>query len=183
MTTFGMYGGKKFQDKQREELLSLLDAMIHGDEAGTVTMAGTVLFFYERMSQFKDRLDFHNQCLLANIRYQSDKIFMRLCLKKGEHKKIILEKVGERNMAYYKLRWTERKGEKDYEAGFGIGPRFHPTFRNAKVVVETERLITFEKVILDSGIVAEQVHHLKSWDGYFGIEEEKVDGNKDKKHK
>jgi 3-polyprenyl-4-hydroxybenzoate decarboxylase len=58
MTTFGMYGGKKFQDKQREELLSLLDAMIHGDEAGTVTMAGTVLFFYERMSQFKDRLDF-----------------------------------------------------------------------------------------------------------------------------
>lgn len=83
-------------------------------------------------------------------------------------------------MAYYKLRWTERKGEKDYEAGFGIGPRFHSEFRNAKVVVETERHITFERVILDSQTVAEQIHHLKSWDGYFDIEEEKVDGSKDK---
>ena len=81
-------------------------------------------------------------------------------------------------MVYYRLRWTERK--KDYGAGFGIGPRFHPKFNNAKIVVETERLVTFERIILDSETVAEQVHHLKSWDGYFGIEEEKVDGCKDK---
>jgi hypothetical protein len=79
-----------------------------------------------------------------------------------------------KDMAYYKLRWTERKGEKDYSTGFGIGPRFHPKFSNTKVVAETERTITFERVILDSETLAEQVHHLKSWDGNFGIEEEKV---------
>ncbi len=78
-------------------------------------------------------------------------------------------------MVYYKLRWTERKGDKDYDAGFGIGPRFHPKFSNAKIVVETERLVTFERVILDSETVAEQVCHLYSWDGNFGIDVEKVE--------
>lgn len=74
----------------------------------------------------------------------------------------------------YKLQWTERKGQKDYDTGFGIGPRFHPRFSNAKVVVETERLITFERIILDSGIVAEQIHHLESWDGNFDVKVEIV---------
>jgi hypothetical protein len=78
-------------------------------------------------------------------------------------------------MAYYKLRWTERKGEKDYDAGFGIGPRFHPMFNNAKVVTETDRLVTFERIILDNETVAEQVHHLKTWNGNFGIDVEKVE--------
>lgn len=79
MTAFGMYGGKKFQDKRREKLLSLLDSMIHGDEMGTVTMAGMYSsIFYDGMSPFKSQLDLHNQCLLENVRYQSSKIFREL---------------------------------------------------------------------------------------------------------
>lgn len=74
----------------------------------------------------------------------------------------------------YRLQWTERKGEKDYDTGFGIGPRFHPRFNNAKVVAETERLITFERVVLDSETVADHTHHLKSWEGNFGIIVEKI---------
>ena len=74
----------------------------------------------------------------------------------------------------YRLQWTERKGEKDYDTGFGIGPRFHPRFNNAKVVVETERFITFERIVLYSEVIADQVHHLKSWEGNFDIKVEKV---------
>lgn len=74
----------------------------------------------------------------------------------------------------YKLQWTERKKEEDYDAGFGIGPRFHPRFRNAKVANETDRIITFERIVLDSEIVADQEHHLRSWDGNFDIKVEKV---------
>lgn len=79
MTEFGMYKGKKFQDNIRTKLLALLDAMICGDEGGTVTMAGMYAsIFYDGMSPFKDQLDLHNRCLLANIKYQSDKIFREL---------------------------------------------------------------------------------------------------------
>jgi hypothetical protein len=79
MTEFGMYGGKKFQDKIRTKLLALLDAMIRGDEGGTVTMAGMYAsIFYDGMSPFKDQLDLHNRCLLANVKYQSDNIFREL---------------------------------------------------------------------------------------------------------
>lgn len=74
----------------------------------------------------------------------------------------------------YRLQWTERKKEEDYEAGFGIGPRFHSRFRNTKVVKETDRIITFERIVLDSETVADQVHHLRSWDGNFDIKVEKV---------
>ena len=74
----------------------------------------------------------------------------------------------------YRLQWTERKKEEDYETGFGIGPRFHPRFNNAKVVQETDRIITFERIILDSDTVADQVHHLRSWDGNFDIKTEKI---------
>lgn len=74
----------------------------------------------------------------------------------------------------YKIQWTERKDEKDYGVGFGIGPRFHPRFSNAKVVDETDRTITFERIVLDNEIVADQTHHLKSWEGNFDIKVEKV---------
>lgn len=74
----------------------------------------------------------------------------------------------------YRLQWSERKKEEDYETGFGIGPRFHPRFSNAKVIGETDRTITFERIVLDSETVADQVHHLKSWDGNFDIKVEKV---------
>lgn len=91
MTAFGMYGGEKFQNKRREKLLSLLDAMIHGDEMGTVTMAGMYCSaFYDGMIPFKDQLDLHNQRLLENIRYQSNKIFRELhsrVKKSGDEKK------------------------------------------------------------------------------------------------
>ena len=74
MTAFGMYGGKKFQDKQREKLLRLLDVMIHGDE-DLVNYAGMwASAFYEGTSPFKDQLDLHNRCLLSNTMCQSDKI-------------------------------------------------------------------------------------------------------------
>ena len=73
-----------------------------------------------------------------------------------------------------RIQWTERKQEKDYDTGFGIGPRFHPRFSNTKVVRETDRIITFERIVLDSETVADQVHHLRSWDGNFGIKTEKV---------
>ena len=73
-----------------------------------------------------------------------------------------------------RLQWTERKKEDDYETGFGIGPRFHSRFNNAKVVNETDRIITFERIVLDSETVADQVHHLKSWDGNFNIKTEKI---------
>lgn len=75
----------------------------------------------------------------------------------------------------YKLQWTERKKEEDYETGFGIGPRFHPRFRNTKVVNETDRIITFERIVLDSEIAADQTHHIRSWDGNFDIKVEKVE--------
>lgn len=86
----------------------------------------------------------------------------------------------------YRLQWTERKKEEDYEAGFGIGPRFHSRFRNTKVVKETDRIITFERIVLDSETVADHVHHLRSWDGNFDIKVEKVKkdekvGNKESK--
>lgn len=74
----------------------------------------------------------------------------------------------------YRLQWTERKNEKDYGTGFGIGPRFHPRFSNTKVVNETDRIITFERIILSSEIVADQEHHIRSWDGNFDIKVEKV---------
>ena len=74
----------------------------------------------------------------------------------------------------YRLQWTERKKEEDYEAGFGIGPRFHPRFRNTSVVNETDRIITFERIVLDSETVADQTHHIRSWDGNFDIKVEKV---------
>lgn len=83
-------------------------------------------------------------------------------------------------MAYYKLRWTERKDEKDRGTGFGMGPRFHPKFNNAEVVADTGRLVTFERIILDSEAVAEQVHCLESWGRNFGIDVEKVENCKDK---
>lgn len=81
----------------------------------------------------------------------------------------------------YRLQWTERKKEEDYEAGFGIGPRFHPRFINTKVVKETDRIITFERIVLDSVIAADQEHHIRSWDGNFDIKVEKV--KKDEKVK
>lgn len=81
----------------------------------------------------------------------------------------------------YKLQWTERKKEEDYETGFGIGPRFHPRFRNTKVVNETDRIITFERIVLDSEIAADQTHHIRSWDGNFDIKVEKT--KKDEKVK
>jgi len=74
----------------------------------------------------------------------------------------------------YKLQWTERKDEKDYGAGFGIGPRFHNRFCNAKIIAETDRTITLERIVLDGETVAYQIHHLKSWDGNFDIKVEKV---------
>lgn len=74
----------------------------------------------------------------------------------------------------YRLQWTERKKEDDYDAGFGIGPRFHPRFSNAKVVAETDRTIMFERIVLDSETVADQVGHIKSWYGNFNIKVEKV---------
>lgn len=74
----------------------------------------------------------------------------------------------------YRLQWTERKKEEDYDAGFGIGPRFHPRFKNTKVVNETDRIITFERIVLDSEIVADQEHHIRSWYGNFDIKVEKV---------
>lgn len=55
----------------------------------------------------------------------------------------------------YRLTWTERKKEEDYDTGFGIGPRFHPRFCNTKVVSETDRTITFERIVLDHQIAAE----------------------------
>jgi hypothetical protein len=79
MATFGMYGGEKFQNKRREKLLGLLDSMIHGDEMGTVTVAGMYgSAFYEGMIPFMDQLDLHNRCLLENVRYHSNKIFREL---------------------------------------------------------------------------------------------------------
>ena len=80
MTAFGMYGGKKFQDKIRTKLLLLLDSMIRGDETKmTVSMAGMYSSNYcDGMSPFKDQLDLHNRCLLKNVRYQSNKIFRTL---------------------------------------------------------------------------------------------------------
>lgn len=83
----------------------------------------------------------------------------------------------------YRLQWTERKDEKDHSTGFGIGPRFHNRFCNAKVISETDRTITFERIILDSETVAEQTHHLKSWDGNFDIKVEKVKKAEKKKLK
>lgn len=74
----------------------------------------------------------------------------------------------------YRLQWTERKKEDDYETGFGIGPRFHPRFNNAKVVNKTDRTITFERIVLGSDVLACQVHHLRSWDGHFDIKTEKI---------
>jgi len=75
----------------------------------------------------------------------------------------------------YRLQWTERKKEEDYGTGFGIGPRFHPRFSNTKVINETDRIITFERIVLDSEIAADQEHHIRSWDGNFGIKVEKVE--------
>jgi hypothetical protein len=77
MAIFGMYGGKKFQDKIREKLLLLLDKMIHGEEdTGTVTMTAMYSWaFCDGIDPFKDQLDLHNRCLLSNVEYQSDKIY------------------------------------------------------------------------------------------------------------
>lgn len=74
----------------------------------------------------------------------------------------------------YKLRWTERKDEDDYDVGFGIGPRFHTKFSNADVVEETDRTITFQRIVLDSETAADQTRHIKSWYGNFNIKVEKV---------
>lgn len=73
----------------------------------------------------------------------------------------------------YRLQWTERKDEEDYDTGFGIGPRFHYMFCNAKVIAETDRTMTFERIILGSKTVADQANRLKS-QGYFDIKVEKV---------
>jgi hypothetical protein len=82
----------------------------------------------------------------------------------------------------YRLQWTERKKEDDYGTGFGIGPRFHPRFSNTKVVNETDRTITFERIVLDSEIAADQARDIRSWDGNFGIKVEKIKkGNQDGK--
>lgn len=93
MTAFGMYGGKKFQDNIRTKLLLLLDSMIRGDETTTtVTIAGMYSAnFYDGMSPFRDQLDLHNQCLLANVRYQSNKIFKTL------HSKVNRERGNEKH--------------------------------------------------------------------------------------
>ena len=77
MTAFGMYGGKKFQNEQREKLLGMIDVMIHGDES-LVKLAGMYTrAFCEGMRPFGDQLDSHNLCLLLNAIYQSDKILGR----------------------------------------------------------------------------------------------------------
>jgi hypothetical protein len=81
MNSFGMYKGNKFQDRIREKLLTSLNAMIHGDEATTTVAVAGMLYsaaFYDGMSPFKDQLDLHNQCLLSNVKYQSDRIFETL---------------------------------------------------------------------------------------------------------
>lgn len=83
----------------------------------------------------------------------------------------------------YRLQWTERKNEKDHDAGFGIGPRFHYMFCNAKVIAETDRTITFERITLGSEIAAYQSHHLKSWAGNFDVKVEKVKKAEKKKLK
>lgn len=81
----------------------------------------------------------------------------------------------------YKLQWTERKNEEDYSTLFGIGPRFHPRFKNAEVVKEADGTITFQRIVLDSDTAADQAHHIQSWDGYFNVKIEKF--KKDEKTK
>lgn len=78
MTGFGMYKGKKFQDEQRDKLLKLIDAMMRSDEVATIYAGMCADAFHKGMNPFRDQLDLHNQCLLSNVKYQSDKIFVTL---------------------------------------------------------------------------------------------------------
>lgn len=89
MSAFGMYKGKRFQDRIRKKLLGFLDATIRGDEDTlTPNIAGMYsAAFYDAMSLFRDQLDVHNQCLLSNVKYQSDKIFYTLKSKITEKRR------------------------------------------------------------------------------------------------
>ncbi len=69
-----MYQGKRFQDAQRRELLAIIETMIRGDESMIRYSAIYASAFYNGMIPFRDQLDIHNQCLLSNALFQSDKI-------------------------------------------------------------------------------------------------------------
>ncbi len=81
MAAFGMYKGERFQDRQRKKMLKLIDRMIRNEELAITFSALCADSFYDGMSPFRDQLDLHNQCLLSNVKYQSDKIFVALGMK------------------------------------------------------------------------------------------------------
>lgn len=84
MTGFGMYKGEKFQDEQRQKLLKFMNIMIHGEEVAVMYAGMCAEALYDGMNPFRDQLDLHNRCLLLNAKYQSDKIFKELEMRRVE---------------------------------------------------------------------------------------------------
>jgi len=59
--------------------------------------------------------------------------------------------------------WTERRNPQHCLSKWGCGPRFHPRFKQAKVVGRTKATIKLEIIAKTKRVANDIACHIKSW--------------------